>query len=242
MIELKTISQHQVDDNPMNRQLQALYANILTALSDIITEYNCKNKSCISNPYLLATSHDYYTAKRRVMIFGQETYTWGGEFGNGGAFNPDISVEVLMKLYDLFAYNMGYNSPFWNYCKALKSVGSKLGVSFIYNNLMKLGLVGTAGYNSDIAPKFNPLLAEIEILKPDLLIFLSGPRYDFRIRTQIGDFSMLQILEQYPIREFAKLKFANGTLPEAYRTYHPGYLRRRPDYFAEIQKTLIRYI
>lgn len=133
MIELMTICQHQVDDNPMNRQLRALYADMLTPLSDIITEYNCKNESCISNPYLLAASQDYYAAKRRVMIFGQETYTWGGEFGNDGAFSPDTSVEELMKLYDLFANNTGYNSPFWNYCKALKSVDSKQGVGFIYN-------------------------------------------------------------------------------------------------------------
>ncbi len=241
MFELMTIRQHQVDDNPMNQQLRALYADMFTPLSDIITDYNCKNKSLITNPYLLAASHDYYAAKRRVMIFGQETNTWGGEFGNDGVFNPDTSVEELMNLYDLFAYT-GYNSPFWNYCKVLKSAGSKQGVSFIYNNLMKLGLVGATGYNPDIAPKFNPLLAEIEILKPDLLIFLSGPNYDFRIRTQISDFSMQQVLEQYPIRKFAKLKFTNETLPEAYRTYHPNYLRFSPDYFVEVQKTLIKNI
>lgn len=244
MINLTTIRRHNIDDNLMNRQLRTLYNDMFPSLSGIISQYNRANESRISNPYLLSASKEYYVAERRVMIFGQETYTWGGEFGNEGVFNPDASVTELMNLYDLFAYTASdtYNSPFWNYCKSLKSAADGRRIAFIYNNLMKLGLVGQAGYNPDISPKFNPLLAEIEILKPDILIFLSGPKYDFRIRTQLDNFLEEQVLPQYKTQEFAKLRFSDTIFPDAYRTYHPGYLCRWPDYYAAVHNAIIHYI
>lgn len=63
-----------------------------------------------------------------------------------------------------------------------------------------------------------------------------------RIRRQICDFSAVQVLDRHSARVFAKMEFTNCELPTAYRTYHPGYMSRWPDYYADIKETLIGII
>jgi len=73
-------------------------------------------------------------------------------------------------------------------------------------------------------PLYELIRFEVELLKPDIVIFFTGPHYDQYIKKAFGD-----ILYE-PIQDYAqhKLTFIKSSyLPaNSIRTYHPGYLNR----------------
>jgi hypothetical protein len=79
-------------------------------------------------------------------------------------------------------------------------------------------------YETSIATLDGLLVTEIEILKPKVCIFFTGPHFDWRIRKIFPDVEFTAI-EGYSINQFSRLK--HQELPVlSFRTYHPGYLRR----------------
>lgn len=84
----------QIDNNQINNQLRNLYdANWDNYCQQIRARVDA------ANPYLMTISDEYLAADRKVVIYGQETYGWGGEFYN----KPQkATIENLMKLYHKF--------------------------------------------------------------------------------------------------------------------------------------------
>lgn len=192
--------------------------------------YSCNvinhNSTCndkIANPYLMTVSDRYLNAKIKIMILGQETKGWGGEFGNVGAYCPNNSILMLQQLYDLFVNNSHKTGYFWNFCNTLQRNHPEVG--FIYNNVGKFGFCDAGGHPSDYHLRPRVLSEEILITHPDAVIFLSGPNYDEEINDNWG--SNLQFgpyCPNLPIRKIAKI---NGITIPAIRTYHPHYLCRQ---------------
>jgi hypothetical protein len=85
---------------------------------------------------------------------------------------------------------------------------------------------------------FNVIPQEIEILKPNVLLFLSGHTYDDHIRKTIGNFSIVPI-EGFSTNELCILKFDNISVDLAIRTYHPGYLQRLGERRMNITETIV---
>ena len=74
-----------------------------------------------------------------------------------------------------------------------------------------------------IQEAFNVLPAEIEIAKPDVVIFFTGHDYDETIEALFGRITKATIPE-YSEKVLARIQDSNGRLPtHSYRTYHPGY-------------------
>ena len=68
---------------------------------------------------------------------------------------------------------------------------------------------------------------EIDILKPDVLIFFTGPRYDHFIELFIGKFDTSEI-SGFEKNQLCNIKFKDDlNIKKAIRTYHPGYLYRK---------------
>jgi len=96
-------------------------------------------------------------------------------------------------------------------------------------------------YEEITRPYFNPLiLREIEILRPDYLVFFTGPDSDRYISDIFGNPA------KKPVAGFSEGELCEFVIPnvkKAVRTYHPGYLYRqtnRPkdDFFAAIADAL----
>ena len=176
-----------------------------------------------ANPFLIVEPKDYYNKDKRVMICGQETQGWGNEFDN----DPEkATIDELFRIYKEFVNDDGgYNSPYWHFIKKLKIECPNVG--FVCNNIVKIGKREGAGCNdsiNELALKYFPVIPEeISILKPDLIVFITGPNYDWRIRKALGEF---QILPENQIRRFNQIVFSNKELPTSYRCYHPAYQRR----------------
>ena len=174
-----------------------------------------------ANPYLIVTSSDYYEKKQRVMICGQETQGWGNEFDN---CPEKATMDAVLRIYAGFVNGGGYNSPYWQFINSLKKDCPD--VSFVCNNIVKIGKKYGPGCDdqiNDLTLKHFPVIPEeIKVLHPDLILFLTGPNYDWRIRKALGNFKTKQVEN---IKRFDEIIFDDTTLPRAFRCYHPRYLR-----------------
>lgn len=234
MIELNVIQNHEILSCKENTELSLLYSDMeMQRVSEKICMLNHQaQEHHISNPYLLAVSTDYIESSRRIMLFGQETLCWYGE-KNCGIFSPDTKVSELQNLYDLFVNQptKGYNSPFWNLVNCIDRKAKGKGVGIVCNNLAKIGYTSTTGYNVEVNSQFNDIVnSEIEILNPDIIVLLTGPRYDSLVRSRFGDFQQNRCVDGLEERKLAELIFPNNMYlnrRKVFRTYHPGYIRRR---------------
>jgi len=193
--------------------LKALYAEL---------ENNNLYNGC-SYPLLLSTWDGEPIPK--VMFFGQETNGWG----------DSETIEGLMDEYRRFNLGANYTSLFWQY---LWSMSSKLGLKgahpFLWNNVNKFGNVDSKGRSEEMVTElenkyFNVLADELEVIKPDVCVFFTGPNYDEDIKAKLPDVEFLPI-EGYETRWFSRLK--SKYLPiNSFRTYHPGYGNREYDWY-----------
>jgi hypothetical protein len=171
--------------------------------------------------------NEYDSADIRVMIFGQETKGWS-DFGYD---NLSTDIEQIMNGYDKFVTDGGTPGPFWYgirlFIKLLNKRFPEKKTGYIWNNIIKIGKKNGKGSSPDYIYNveqqyFSVVKKEIEILKPHIILFLTGPNYDDRIKNKLGEVTFEPLSPSYDEREIAKL-----TIPHvdyAVRTYHPNYL------------------
>lgn len=174
-------------------------------------------------PFLLKPSEEYIKSKLKLMIIGQETMGWNSEQYQKA---EEATVESLQERYDLFVNNGGFNSPYWQFQKAMKEkLASSVG--FLSNNVVKIGCEYDPGYIKEVLDwqleHFNIFSGEIEVCQPDVMIFLTGPRYDKVLRLSLGRFSATCVDPN--IRCLHILRFEKYPDLPVIRTYHPRYLR-----------------
>ena len=185
----------------------------------------------------------YADADLKVMVFGQETNSWTGKNDDFGTppspvFSPDVSMEAVMGIYEdfyatyyhegKFSYNgtrygtfhYGLNS----FATLLNAVFPNKRIAYVWNNLVKIGKAHGKGFcGTDIyvleREHFPVIREEINILKPDLLLFLTGT-YDERIRDNWHD-AQFSALSSYAMNEVAQMASSELSIP-AYRTNHPS--------------------
>jgi hypothetical protein len=231
-----------------NEELADLYskANIL----DLLDNYNKRN---IDNdwtwPLLIKSYEEYETAEIKVMVFGKDTNGWGPypeEIGENG-----VDINCLMNVYERFFErgNCKYNSQFFPIIQELiKMFQEKLNgksVHYLWNNIVKIGMGGKGfpdkmyyGLIKDNINKIIPI--EIDILKPDYIIFFTGPNtyqsgpYDDVINDVFNNPKRKYILD-FNERELCEIILPN--VKKSFRLYHPKYLyfRKKRDDIDYIQ-------
>jgi hypothetical protein len=207
-------------------QLEILYRSHWQPLLDALLPI-AKDRQ-LSSPLLLdLNAHAYFAATVRLFLVGQQTNGWGAVLGHGG---EDPIADLLN---DYRNFNLGERhkrSPFIAAChelyRLLNPSGPQLG--FVWSNLVRIDENGhqPGGDVEDAACSAFPLLPnEIALAQPDVVVFLSGPYYDKRIRQAFPGCGF-EPLSTYGERLLARV--VHPALPKhAYRTYHPGYLKRR---------------
>ncbi len=229
----------------INEQLSSLYAVHWDRLH---SELSLLDRELYTNPFLIKVDEQKLAAaKFKVMIFGQETYGW---------FDREVgillSISRLMDGYCGFfldeSYLKGYlGSSFFNGFKFFKNNILKYKgleeseVVFIYNNISKIGkgyLVdaktggkipqkGVSDKVRKIERDFFPVVArEIDIIKPDLIIFMTGPNRDGDIKFHLPDIvdPLLATDTDSPSRALAIVKAERHTF-KAIRVYHPSFFK-----------------
>ena len=233
----------------MNNKLRELYIEKFQVLAPELKEYNAKvgfDKKA-TNPFLLQVPSNYESFENKIMIFGQETNFWCGECGNDSAFSN--SIDKSLEIYESFYLNNGtgsYGGPFWNEFKRIKRTVIKPENSiFVWNNINKIGKTGKGNLdeiNKIQFKNFKVISEEIELLKPNIVVFLTGHNYDFFIRENIGNFNQKEISDCLFELDFNK----NYKNIKFFKTYHPNglyHLKKNriviPNLINEIQKACI---
>ena len=184
---------------------------------------------------------EWYTkADIKIMFFGQEPHGW----------EKDLDVGDLMGIYEDFLddkYVVEANSGYFNEDEVgntrmfrfaingimscmrddiLKGYPDKR-VSMIWNNISKLSTFEGGPVNSRMHEiernYFHVIPQEVEILKPDILIFFTGAGQNTYYEYIKENFTMVGeplSLDGLPVHDVAKLPIKEATL--AYKTYHPN--------------------
>lgn len=163
------------------------------------------------------------------MIIGKETFSWPAspnlQVLRDGILNPTI-VELVLRNYTYFELGKGRHSPFWQFCRKLNRKFNKSDKAFIWNNISKVDenkttpkwdILKGISANDD----FPMIKKEIEILKPDVVVFLTG---------SIPETHLLNVFKGLKLIALNDVVFrmAHPTLPYySYKTQHPKSLRVR---------------
>lgn len=126
----------------MNNQLQNLYHSkwneLSSELQNILNDEKKEKKP--TNPLLLKINERKYSnADIKIMIFGQETNDWEGDFNN--------DIGHLLQEYDNFFNSQdsfSYGGQFWNgYSKFITLLQERFPNSIIesvWSNVIKIGV------------------------------------------------------------------------------------------------------
>lgn len=201
----------------MNEELLSLYQTRQADFENIILQFKGTD---LAGPLLMSPNPTYGVQKAPLLIVGQETKGWAYLHGN--------DIHKQMTVYEEFNVGDGYySSPFWNVTRKVEQALGGVPYSCAWTNLSKFDVEGGRSYGKQeqlIATVDDLLVAEISILKPRVCLFFTGPDFDSRIQ-HIFPGIMYQSVANWPKRELARLEHPD--LPvNAFRTYHPNYLRR----------------
>lgn len=211
-------------DKTYKMNYEKTYADIVETAQQFVDMDNARP----TNPLLINPPQGYSKSKLKVMIFGQETNGWCG------GYEENKGVDYLLDTYKEFTNDCegaSYGGCFWNgvrsYIRSFRNLDDS--ASILWNNVVKVGKYSGKGCPSPEILTwqdawFTAVLEEVGILKPDVVIFLSGPNYDHLIHRIFTDLTFKDIKGFSP-RQFARL--SSQYLPAlSFRTYHPNYSYR----------------
>lgn len=211
-----------LDEKIMRAELDGVQSDVARQMAENPLLRNPDNK--FSNPLMIRPSKSYFTAPVRLMIVGQETNSWGGSW----KLDPDDlqnSYEEVCGIYEDFKCDKGLRKrPFWNAAHQIADRvvgGDRAKDSMIHGNLFPCDQ--DKGQSEEVHHNmlrgFRLLPRQIEVLKPEVVVFLTGPIYDYTLRDFFGKACI----------KSDDLEFERVWLPGSYgstwaaRTYHPGY-------------------
>ncbi len=203
-----------------NRQLRDLYEEYGPYISSI-----APRETGYSFPLFMRLPEAYFEQTVRIMVIGQETHGWD--------LVPPLapSESATSRLLDMYAeFENGrryYRSPFWlaSHNLQLKLNPGSDPCALAWTNLGRVDQHRARATNIGNDERLLQLvLLEVEIAKPDCVVFWTGPNYESMLE---GAFLGVEKSEfdAHSHRELARL--IHPSLPTcSYRTYHPNYLSR----------------
>jgi hypothetical protein len=208
--------------------LRELYRDVWPKFAALPTDQG------ISHPLFVSLGDQYFAAERKVMIVGQETNSWYGLLGQEKL--GDDPVGKVMQWYEDFNLGARYRSPFWDAARKLRRLLSTAegSVGLAWSNLypcdQRKGRPAEQQGQSLLDLRILP--REIGILKPDAVIFFTGPQIQY-VAALDSLFRSVQHFDAGAPSGFWIQRLEHAGLPAAsFRTYHPASLRRQKKWAA----------
>ncbi len=214
-------------NSPMNLQLFNLYETKLKKLY-LSLEADIRDNNAL--PYLIAASQIYEKSKYRIMVVGQESNDWGGEFCYS------YTTRDLMRLYDFWIngnggttheHNIGYIPMFQFYANYIKynfEKGSNcfqpFDVGTIHYNTLLISKRGK-GYDENANIFSDEIFRDIlNIVRPNCILFLIGN--DAKYRERLKKIFQMDFSKELTIDELLQFYPSGNNNPDIFIAGHPG--------------------
>lgn len=231
------------DKSEKNQQLLRLFESKWGAIEKIYSEIQnaVQDEEDWIVMHLACIPYNYEKMKYKILIVGQENNDWEG------VTKPKDSMLVTLDFQNNRYYD---NAPFfsfpYNFCQSINDCDNEN-----YSKKSYLAWVNLKEFSFGWQPKkslpetaqnmidneFNILEEEIKIIAPDIVLFLTGPKYDCHIQKQLSGVEFKEVAN-YQIGHFARVE--HKVLPKnSFRIYHPVYLRRNSlenEYLEKLKK------
>ena len=200
----------------MNTDLRQLYQTHLARFAEVVEAFPDED---LEGPLLISPS-TYFDQPTKLMVIGQETGGWSGDY---------IDIDAQVKEYTNFNMGESYRStPFWNVTRKVEAALGLPHYSCAWSNLNRFDYEGGPPFGDILAEisKLDFLLRdEIRILQPDVCVFYTNRKYDHRLVALYPGLEFHDI-DGLPASHFARLSHAD--LPAStYRTPHPRTMRMK---------------
>ena len=240
----------------INQQLKELYSEIFDKTT--LTKYFGEEKlNEYSAPFLLNIDDSYLNSKIKILFVGKETNRWWGRLKN--FIDTNDSIDILQQRYkaeffdsDVQSKNgnitkykkeSNWNTPFFiEYKKVRKELLDNVPGSLVWSNLLKFDNAKSTSYSRNtkddkkvVEISKQIFKRELEILKPNYIIFATGYIYDKKV---IKEFFKNEITDSNVIEPKSLWKFKIGDIT-CYRTWHPSTrkykaTKNKLDYYIDI--------
>jgi hypothetical protein len=211
----------------VREELRQLYHNYQHKFEEVVKPFPNDD---IAGPLLMSPDDTYSNQRIKLLIVGQETNGWG-------YFSSNIDEGMIH--YENF--NLGidyYSSPFWNITRKVERLLGNDEYSCAWTNISKYDVNAkrpSGSHLKEIEKIDDLLLKEIKVLKPDVVIFYTGPDLDYRLKKIFNSLTYKSI-EGFTERQFTRL--IHPLLPQlSFRSYHPRSLRMR-----KVEAAFIEYL
>jgi len=240
----------------MQTELNKLYTEYLKEIFSDRKLYEQILNFEISSPLFLDCNAEfgkYADSDFKVLYVGKETNYWYNQKERTvSELLYDIQdtekyINGLTELYKKFNIGHNYKTSIFTF---MDIIVNKLRVKNQKTGVLWTNLLRHDGFNGKVSREIEKkvsyhnnyiLRKELEILKPDAIIFLTGPNYDYILENSFAGLKKIKINEKSE-REICLLNHEN--LPEkSMRIYHPGYHGRKgADYRWELADKIIELI
>lgn len=189
-----SISRYQIESDH-EFHLKTAYYECWNRLISAIEQLAPQELGRLSNPFLVKALPAYRKAKRKVLFLGQETNGWDSFKTTLDAFRSqdenvrrEYVIDYLQWMYEDLQYHRKFDhTPFWKGMRRLfQAVSPDDGDDgFLHTELVRFN------YENKRPPEeiedllqreYNVLPMEITALSPEVVVFLTGPDYDNRLR------------------------------------------------------------
>lgn len=181
----------------------------------------------------------YLNSKYKLIVIGQETNGWYSDY-----MNSDEDIKKNIEVYKSFGLGKKVKTLFWKYVHEFNYLLNGIdNQNFIWDNINKFGKDSGKGKPvPDVLDcervYFNVSCSELAILKPDVCLFMTGPKYDKDVKNKIPDVKF-STFGTYKMREVAKL--CSSSLPKkSYRIYHPQYALYNRDWYNKMISNVLK--
>ena len=213
------------DNSEINQKLLKLFESKWEAVNKVYDTLQEEEEWAVL--HLACIPPNYEKMKYKILIVGQENNGYGYET------EPKKSMLFTLDFQNGRYYD---NAPFfsfpYSFCASINDCDNEK-----YSKKSYLAWVNLKEFSFETSSKkplnekaqniidneYNILEEEIKIIKPDIVLFLTGPYYDYYIEKQLKGVEF-KTVENYGIRQFARVE--HEALPKnSFRIYHPFYLR-----------------
>lgn len=226
----------------INSKLRDVYQPYLKGLK----EATKKNAHDFSYPLLMKAFPEYLKANKKILFVGKETYGWCGETMKN---SRNLTVDYLTDFYEQFAFAYGKmdimdgksysgkGSPFWRFVWEFhQAVNKTEDNGFLWTNFSKCDCGGTTP-NKKLQTVnykgFELILEEIKIIKPDIVLFLTGWSYENQFQRVFNPLEYETIDVNFLYRCIHKYLPVNS-----FMTTHPNYLNYKGAFHSVIKQII----